>query len=96
MAPGSGAQSFENERGIELAARQDVVYHCPNGHTHRRHHSVEADVPALWECRVRRRGAARRPHERPEAKPEKPARTHWDMLLERRTTQSSRTSSRSA
>ena len=35
---------------------------------------------------LRGRGAAARTPRRPSAKPVKPARTHWDMLLERRTT----------
>jgi hypothetical protein len=30
--------------------------------------------------------ALRENHERPDEKPVKPARTHWDMLMERRTT----------
>jgi hypothetical protein len=47
--------------------------------------SVEAEVPMVWECRVcgaqalRVGGTAEEEH-----KPAKPARTHWDMLLERR------------
>ena len=45
---------------------------------------TEADVPALWECP--RCGAEARATSgiEPEVKAEKPARTHWDMLLERR------------
>jgi hypothetical protein len=46
---------------------------------------MEADVPALWECRCGEQ-ALREDTDRPEAKPTKPARTHWDMLMERRTT----------
>jgi hypothetical protein len=30
--------------------------------------------------------SSRQNHERPDEKPVKPARTHWDMLMERRTT----------
>ena len=46
--------------------------------------SVEADIPAIWECP--RCGAEARATSgiEPEVKAEKPARTHWDMLLERR------------
>ena len=46
--------------------------------------SDEAEVPATWECprcgveALNVSGAA------PEERTEKPARTHWDMLLERR------------
>ncbi|MES1171271.1 MAG: RNA polymerase-binding protein RbpA, partial [Actinomycetota bacterium] len=46
--------------------------------------SVEADVPLSWECHC---GALAllRDGDQPEAKEERQARTHWDMLLERRT-----------
>ena len=80
-----GAQSLESDSGVQPAARQDVVYHCPNGHTVVVPLSVEAEVPALWECRCGAM-ALRENHERPDEKPVKPARTHWDMLMERRTT----------
>ena len=84
MAPGSGAESFEDERGIEFAARQQVGYRCKLGHEFEITMSVEADVPALWECP--RCGAEGLSISGlfPEVKNEKPARTHWDMLLERR------------
>ena len=45
-----GGQSFEDERGIEFAARQQVGYRCPQGHEFEITMSVEADVPAVWEC----------------------------------------------
>ena len=80
-----GGQSFEDERGIEFAARQQVGYRCPQGHEFEITMSVEADVPAIWECP--RCGAEALEHGRHRAarqKAEKPARTHWDMLLERR------------
>jgi hypothetical protein len=79
-----GGQSFEDERGIEFAARQNVAYACPQGHEFEIPMSVEAEVPAVWECprcgaeALSKDGLAR------EAKAEKPVRTHWDMLLERR------------
>ena len=79
-----GGQSFEDERGIEFAARQQVGYRCPQGHEFEITMSMEADVPAVWECP--RCGAEARSIDgvEPELKNEKPARTHWDMLLERR------------
>src|SRR3954469_8168078 len=45
-----GGQSFEDERGIEFAARQQVGYLCPHGHGFEITMSIEADVPAVWEC----------------------------------------------
>ena len=79
-----GGQSFEDERGIEFAARQNVAYGCPQGHEFEIPMSVEADVPAVWECpRCGAEALSKAGLER-EAKVEKPVRTHWDMLLERR------------
>src|SRR4029078_800082 len=79
-----GGQSFEDERGIEFAARQQVGYECPQGHGFEITMSVEADVPAVWECP--RCGAEALSVSRivPAVKVEKPPRTHGDMLLERR------------
>ncbi len=79
-----GGQSFEDERGIEFAARQRIGYVCATGHEFEIPMAAEADVPALWECPRCGAEALRRDGERPEPKAEKPARTHWDMLLERR------------
>ena len=44
----------------------------------------DADVPALWECRTCGANALLVDSEMPEPKKQKPPRTHWDMLLERR------------
>jgi len=46
--------------------------------------SDEAEVPAIWECPRCGAEALSVAGIEPEAKVEKPARTHWDMLLERR------------
>ena len=80
-----GAQSLESDTGVQPAARQHVTYHCPNGHDFVVPLSVEAEVPALWECRCGAQ-ALRENTDQPEAKVTKPTRTHWDMLMERRTT----------
>jgi hypothetical protein len=79
-----GAQSMENDDGVTLAPRQTIEYICPNGHVTAVPFSVEADVPPLWECRCGEE-ALMRDANRPDARPTKPPRTHWDMLLERRT-----------
>ena len=79
-----GATSYETDDHVELAPRQVVHYDCPHGHTVSMPFSVEADVPAVWECRCGAE-ALLRDGERPEEKPTKHVRTHWDMLLERRT-----------
>ena len=82
-----GGQSFEDERGIEFAARQQVGYRCDHGHEFEITMSVEADIPANWECPRCGAKALSTAGILPEVKVEKPARTHWDMLLERRSTQ---------
>lgn len=80
-----GTQSLESETGVRPAARQNVTFDCPNGHVVVVPMSMEADLPAEWECRC---GAiaTRANAETPDAKPVKSPRTHWDMLMERRTT----------
>ena len=78
-----GGSSMENEDGVELAPRQLATYDCPQGHVTQLPFSVEADVPAVWECRCNAEARLRDGAE-PEVKAVKPARTHWDMLLERR------------
>jgi hypothetical protein len=79
-----GATSYETDSGIDLAPRQDVEYACPSGHRFSMPFSVEAEVPMVWECRVCGAQALRVGGVAEEDKPTKPARTHWDMLLERR------------
>ncbi|MPZ94746.1 MAG: RNA polymerase-binding protein RbpA [Propionibacteriales bacterium] len=79
-----GGQSFEDERGIEFAPRQQVAYACPEGHEFEIPMAQEAEIPLTWEC-PRCSGEARLVNgAEPEAKKEKPVRTHWDMLRERR------------
>jgi ribosomal protein L37AE/L43A len=80
-----GATSLEDDRDIELAPRMTVAYDCPQGHATLIPMAAEADVPALWECRECGASALMRGGELPVTKAKKPARTHWDMLLERRT-----------
>jgi rubredoxin len=67
-----------------MAPRQSVTYDCPQGHRFAMPFSLEAEVPDIWECTVCGAEAVRVDGTRPEPKQGKPARTHWDMLLERR------------
>lgn len=78
-----GSRSMETEEGVEYADRIQVRYDCPQGHTIVMTFADDADVPATWECRCNSL-ALRHNAEMPEPKPTKPVRTHWDMLLERR------------
>ena len=79
-----GASSLESDTGIASAPRQVAEYVCPLGHVTTLPFSVEADVPSLWECRCGEQ-ALLRDAAQPDAGPVKHVRSHWDMLLERRT-----------
>ncbi len=81
---GLGAKSFEDEAGVEFAARQEVGYDCPREHHFTLVFAAEAEIPSTWECRLCGAPALLRDGAPPEEKKGKPARTHWDMLLERR------------
>ena len=78
-----GAFSMESEENVVPSERQITTYVCSNGHTIELPFSVEAEIPPTWECRCGE-DALLQGGEAPELKPVKPARTHWDMLLERR------------
>jgi hypothetical protein len=80
-----GMVSYETERNTELAPRQFAEYICPRGHRFEVPFAIEAEIPPTWECRADGTTAKLVDAEELEAKKTKPARTHWDMLLERRT-----------
>ena len=80
-----GAISLEREGAVPAAERITVTYVCPQNHKTVVPLSVEAEeIPYEWDCRC---GAlAHRPDAVAPDKPEERyVRTHWDMLLERRT-----------
>ena len=79
-----GSKSMETDEGVDFAPRFQAHYDSPNGHTIILPFSTEAEVPVEWECRCGEL-ALLRDADRPEPKATKPVRTHWDMLLERRT-----------
>lgn len=84
-----GGQSFEDERGVEFAGRVQAGYQCksgkcPEGFRFEVTMSVEADIPAVWDCPRCGLEAESTQGIEKEQKPEKPVRTHWDMLCERR------------
>ncbi|RCK71260.1 MULTISPECIES: RNA polymerase-binding protein RbpA [Desertihabitans] len=81
---GLGAKSFEDESGIEFAARQEIGFDCTRGHHFTVTFAAEAELPTLWECPRCGSEAKRSDGVVAEVKEGKPARTHWDMLLERR------------
>lgn len=80
-----GTTSYETDRNTDLAPRHESVYDCPHGHAFSVPLASDAEVPATWECRACGATAILRDGAAPEPKKAgKTPRTHWDMLLERR------------
>ena len=79
-----GAVSYENDHATEFAERQTVAYRCPNGHSFDVTFAAEAEVPQTWECRSCGAAALKGDAPTPEPARAKAPRSHWDMLLERR------------
>ena len=81
---GLGSKSLADGQHVELAARLDIEFDCPQGHHFSRTFAEEAELPTEWECPKCGQVARRSDGVEPEAKQTKPPRTHWDMLRERR------------
>ncbi len=80
-----GALSYERDEHVAPAERRLVRYVCKAGHTSDVPYFVDADeIPREWTCRCGELAIAEEiaPEER---KAERHVRTHWDMLMERRT-----------
>lgn len=85
-----GAQSLQSDEGVVLIDHQYRTYQTEDGERFVVTFAADAEAPEIWESP--KTGAEGRlidqesgkfvPYEAPEAKPQ---RTHWDMLLERRT-----------
>ncbi len=84
-----GAQSMQSEDGVEFSPRKRAVYRTDEGTTFEVVFAADAELPESWESP--RTGQEGRlvgddgelvESEQAEAKA---PRTHWDMLLERRT-----------
>jgi len=91
------SHSYESDRGVAPAKTVRRGYHCPAGHVTTLHFSVEAEeFPPTWDCpkcgRLAHQDCAVAAHEagtahgRALASPRTSAtgKTHWEMLLERR------------
>lgn len=82
-----GSQSFENDRNVNFEARASYSFLCPQGHTFEVTFSAIAEVPNTWECKTCGRDATLLVDGVPVeaiATDEKTPRSHWEMLLERR------------
>jgi hypothetical protein len=79
-----GSTSFAHIRETELAPRQTSEFLCCHGHRFPVTFAQDVDVPSMWDCRfdgspARLVGAPDDLHQTGKAR-----RTHFDMLLERR------------
>ena len=84
-----GSQSLQSEEGVEFSPRKKSVYRTEDGTTFEVMFAAEAEVPETWES-PRTGQEGRLVGEDGDlvetaVVETKPARTHWDMLLERRT-----------
>ncbi|MDN6853861.1 MAG: RNA polymerase-binding protein RbpA [Bifidobacterium crudilactis] len=79
-----GAKSLESDDNVDFAARMDVAYVCPKGHRTILPFAEGAEIPDEWECRCGSIAKREGEHDSQADEITKPTRTHWDMLLERR------------
>ena len=82
-----GSQSMEREEGVELALRRIVSYRCVEGHESSVTFALDAESPAEWECKkCKNRGllVGSLSLTKVEAGDVDKPRTHYDMVLERR------------
>jgi hypothetical protein len=70
-------------RGSRLGAVSYESYRTDNGEIFEVPFADDAEIPGTWPCRNGMEGALI-DGDVPEPKKAKPPRTHWDMLLERR------------
>ena len=84
-----GAQSLQSEEGVTFSPRVSHTYKCATcGRETVMVFSAEAEPPDEWECKYCAQVATRLVDSVPvvvDHSAEKIARSHWDMLLERRT-----------
>jgi len=78
-----GFVSYETDRNHDLAPRQIARYRTENGEEFEVPFADDAEIPGTWACRNGMEGTLIE-GDVPEPKKVKPPRTHWDMLLERR------------
>ena len=83
-----GAQSLQSEEGVVFHERAQHIYQCTScGRDTTMTFAADAEIPEAWECRTCGAEALLRIGEGTatvDHSEDKVARTHWDMLLERR------------
>lgn len=84
-----GASSLQSEEGVVFHERANHTYVCTQcGRETVMTFAADAELPEAWECRTCGAEAVRRVGDtvvEVDHSGDKVARTHWDMLMERRT-----------
>lgn len=84
-----GTQSLQSEEGVEFSPRRKSIYRTADGTTFEVIFSAEAEVPQTWQSpKSGQEGVLLSSDGKPvelEETETKAPRSHWDMLLERRT-----------
>ena len=84
-----GAQSLQSEEGVVFHERAQHTYKCSTcGRDTTLTFAADAEVPEAWECRTCGAEAVLRVGDtvvEVDHSGDKTPRTHWDMLMERRT-----------
>jgi len=82
-----GAQSLESEVGVSYSPRNKHSYQCPNGHISELVFAQDAELPETWQCKSCPEQAIFLKNGKPiklDLDDLKTPRSHWEMLLERR------------
>jgi len=84
-----GTQSLQSEVGVEFSPRKKSVYRTADGETFEMVFAADAEVPGVWESAKSGMEGVLLDSDgvavESEAVETKIPRSHWDMLLERRT-----------
>ena len=79
-----GSKSPESYKDVILSPRLELDFDCPAHHHFSATFAAEASLPALWDCPTCWAPAVRSDGVRATAEPDKPIRTPWVHLRERR------------
>jgi hypothetical protein len=83
-----GTQSLESEVGVSYSPRTKYQFLCPNGHSSDIVFAQDAELPQTWQCKSCSEFGTLLKDGKPitlSLAEIKTPKSHWDMLLERRT-----------
>ena len=82
-----GSQSLESEVGVSYSPRTKYEFLCPNGHSSEIVFAQDAEMPETWQCKSCSQFGTLLKDGKPitlSITELKTPKSHWDMLLERR------------